>query len=94
MKSKKTKEKANKQVRFITPFNCTERQMRGALQKYWDILTQDEVLNECLPTTPYLTFRRAKNIKDLLLKSHHVGMTPNTFFGSKGPKWGCKPCNS
>lgn len=94
MKPCRSREYTNEQVRFITPYNCREREMRTALCKYWEMLTQDEALNDCLPKRPALTYRRAKNLRDLLVRSHHIGTTPNKLFGSKGPKWGCKPCHS
>lgn len=94
MKDKPLKQSSDNQVRFITPYNCKEKDMRAALQKYWAILTEDEALKGVLPPTPSLTFRRSKNLRDLLVRSHLVGSTPNRLFGSKGPKWGCKPCHS
>ncbi|XP_056414279.1 uncharacterized protein LOC130356583 isoform X2 [Hyla sarda] len=62
---------------------------RGAL------LTQSKRRNQVdqyLTEKPSFTYRRSKNLKDLLVHSHHKGQNANRLFGSKGPKWGCKPC--
>lgn len=79
-------------MRYITPYNCREREMRLAVQKYLDILLHDEALKECLPASPSITFKRAKNLKDMLVKSHHVGISLGKLFGSKVPKWGYRLC--
>lgn len=91
---KKQKSPTHEQVRFITPYNCRSREMKQALAKYWDILLEDKCLKKCLPKTPSLTYKRAQNLRDILVRSHHSGPRPDQAFGSKGPKWGCKPCGT
>lgn len=94
----KTKRKNNSQssnqVRYITPYNCRGQQMRAALGKYWSILQADDCIRDYVSPHPSITFKRAPNLKDALVHSHHMGMTPKRVFGSKGTKWGCKPCGS
>ncbi|CAJ0966661.1 unnamed protein product [Ranitomeya imitator] len=53
----------------------------------------DKTLDKYLNNQPSITYRRAKNLKDLLVHSYHEGQTPEKAFGSKGPKWGFFPCN-
>lgn len=78
-------------VRFITPFNSRNVEMRLALRKYWDIHTSDDVVCQYLPADPSVTFKRARNLGDMLVRSH-TGTLPKNLSGSRGPRWGCKPC--
>lgn len=81
----KKRDKSNKQVRYITPFNCREWEMRQAMQKHWDILLHDEALKEYLSTS----FKWARNLKDMLVKSHHAGIGPER--GPWDPSGGINP---
>lgn len=80
------------QVRFISTFHSRHAEMRGALSKFWDLLTIDPVLKLYLPKQPSITYRRSKNLRDSLVCSDHMGTQPEYIFGSKGSKWGCYSC--
>lgn len=90
----KTGDIPNQQIRFITPYNSRSNEMRAALNKHWDLLLIDDTLRKHLPRAPSITNRRPKNVKDLLVTSHHVGTCPNLFPASKGSKWGCNRCDN
>lgn len=66
--------------------------MRKALSKYWDVLKSDPILQHHVPPRPTITFRRAKNLKDILVKSHYEGKKTSPIFGAAKPRWGNKPC--
>ncbi|XP_073513933.1 uncharacterized protein [Phyllobates terribilis] len=81
-------------VRFISTFNARNGEMWQALKRYWKVLQLDPVLSLHLSTNPAITYRRSKNFKDHLVKSHLGGPIVKRMFGSKGPSWGCRPCGS
>lgn len=85
---------SDQQVRFITPYNAQSQLMRKALQKHWGVLLMDDTLSQYLPKSPSITHRRADNLKDTLVKSHHIGTPPGLNLQSNKPKWGCKKCGS
>ncbi|CAJ0932051.1 unnamed protein product [Ranitomeya imitator] len=89
----KSKESSDQVVRFISTFSDKGPAMKQALEKYWPMLKMDKTLDKYLNNQPSITYRRAKNLKDLLVHSYHEGQTPEKAFGSKGPKWGFFPCN-
>lgn len=70
---------------MVTNARCT--------QIHWPILRSDPLLETYLPANPAVTARRARNLRDHLVRSHYQGTTnPSEMFGSKGNKWGCTPC--
>lgn len=68
--------------------------MKLALEKHWDILLVDNILQEYLTNKPSITYKRSQNLRDILIHSHDVGQKIERAFGSKGPKWGShgQPC--
>ncbi|XP_075707682.1 uncharacterized protein LOC142742114 isoform X2 [Rhinoderma darwinii] len=80
------------QVRFITGYHSRWPQMREILKRYWPILLTDPTLDRFITKYPSVTARRSKNLKDHLVKSHYDPTKTKYPFGTKGPKWGCKPC--
>lgn len=80
------------QVRYITTYNSRWREMKMAIEKHWDILLVDDTLKNALPQRPSLTYKRSRNLRDVLVKSHYSGPRITNAFGSKGPKWGCRTC--
>ncbi|XP_044138571.1 uncharacterized protein LOC122929140 [Bufo gargarizans] len=81
-------------VRFITTYNSGHSAVLQSLNTHWNILCMDPILKQHLLPRPSLTFRRDRNIRDGLVHSHHQAATPSHIFGSKGPKWGCRPCGN
>ncbi|CAJ0934810.1 unnamed protein product [Ranitomeya imitator] len=89
----KEKPPSDNTVRFISTYSDKCWIMKQALEKYWPMLKMDKTLSKYLHDQPSITYRRAKNLKDILVHSYHSGQTPERVFGSKGPKWGFFPCN-
>ncbi|CAJ0952190.1 unnamed protein product [Ranitomeya imitator] len=93
MQPKEKKKEQYPMIRFISTYNERWRDMRQALNKYWAILKSDQTLTRHISDTSSITYRRSKNLKDILVHSYYPGGDPNKAFGSKGPKWGFFPCN-
>ncbi|CAJ0930513.1 unnamed protein product [Ranitomeya imitator] len=89
-KNKKVDDKEGGQVRLITTYNSQWTKFREIINKHWPILLSDATLKKCLPSTPLITARRSKNLKDLLVHSHYE---PSK---QKSRTWletnGCFPC--
>ncbi|XP_075711138.1 uncharacterized protein LOC142747908 [Rhinoderma darwinii] len=79
-------------VRFVTTFNSRWTEMRSVLYKFWPILLSDPTLSKVLPPYPAMAPRRAPNLRDAMVRSYLSPIQPGRVFGTKGPKWGCKPC--
>lgn len=81
--------------RKVTVTNCLwngdnskqHREMRQAMAKYWEILRMDPILNHYIPGYPEITY---KNLRDLLIRSHHQGNQPDSgqIVWLKRPKMG------
>lgn len=67
------KKETHHQIRFIAQYHSRWREMKSALDKYWDILLADNVLNDHSTTSPSITYRRSQNLCDILVHSHHTG---------------------
>lgn len=81
-------------VRYITPFNSHANEVRQAFSKHWNILRSDETLGQYVDQVPSITFKRAPNLRDTLVRSHYAGNQAQTIWGVPRPKWGCRPCGS
>ncbi|XP_056397116.1 uncharacterized protein LOC130291827 isoform X2 [Hyla sarda] len=57
-------------LRLITPYNNQWNQIRQLLYQHWTILKSDSKLNSLIPSTPLLTAKRSRNLKDILTQSH------------------------
>lgn len=64
--------------------------MRSALEKHWDILLVDKILQNHVSTYPSVTYRRSENLRDTSVHSHHAGEKFEKAFGSKG----CVACGN
>ncbi|CAJ0927117.1 unnamed protein product [Ranitomeya imitator] len=71
--------KDNPSVRFITSFNSEWKEISGTLRKYWPVLLADEDVAPYISNYPSVTWRRSRNLKDMLTKSHYVA-PQRTFF--------------
>ncbi|XP_056386298.1 uncharacterized protein LOC130282273 [Hyla sarda] len=56
-------------LRLITPYNNRWNQIRQLLYQHWTILKSDLKLNSLIPSTPLLTAKRSRNLKDILTQS-------------------------
>ncbi|CAJ0950878.1 unnamed protein product [Ranitomeya imitator] len=82
----------NQPVRFITTFNSEWRVISDILRKYWPVLLADEDVEPYISQYPSITWRRSRNLKDLLTRSHYVAPHRPVFSGTAGPKWGSFQC--
>lgn len=85
------------QVPFVTGFNTEYRVLEGIVKRNWSIICNDPHLSKILPSKPKLIYRKARRIKDGIVKN--VPDPPKliaTFFDQKGfSKCGkCKPCRT
>lgn len=86
----KHKSKGDKDVdsmRIIMRFSQQHRQIREIIQNHWSIHTDDYKVQQFLPDTPSITFRRASSLKDELVKSEYH-KKPN----KKHSLYGTYPC--
>ncbi|XP_066454754.1 uncharacterized protein [Eleutherodactylus coqui] len=82
----------NSQLRIISTFDNGVPYMRNILFKYWGILQEDPDLKAILPPNPLLTFRRGRNIKDRVVKSHLRTIQSENWLTMPRPK-GTFPCS-
>ncbi|XP_056423852.1 uncharacterized protein LOC130362821 [Hyla sarda] len=87
----RTNKTTDNQVRCILDYNSRSHEIRQILEQHWPVLQVDETLNGMIPSRPAIAYRRNRNLKDLLVRSHYETEEPY-LFGSKGPKNGCSPC--
>ncbi|CAJ0952754.1 unnamed protein product [Ranitomeya imitator] len=88
----KKKQSTTTTVRFISTYNEKWKPMREALSKFWPIILNDPLLAKSVPPVPSITYRRAQNLKDMLVHSQYKGETTHNIFNSRGPSWGFFPC--
>ena len=74
---KNTKENQGNQIRFITNYSLESKQMHKILEKNWKLLQMDPTLRNITGTRPQITYRRARNIKDQLVRSHFTSKKQN-----------------
>lgn len=90
-RSNKTKDK----VPFIIGFNSQYRTLEGIVKNNWSIICNDPHLSQILPSKPTFIYRRAKRIRDMIVKNvPDLPKRMTTFFHHKGfYRCGkCKPC--
>ncbi|CAJ0931799.1 unnamed protein product, partial [Ranitomeya imitator] len=78
--AKEKKKERDPIIRFISTYNEKWRDMRQALNKYWAILKSDQTLTRHISDTSSITYRRSKNLKDILVHSYYPGEDPNRAF--------------
>ena len=87
---KKISKKETERTVFVLTYNPALPSVSKILQKHWRVMTQDPYLKEVFPAPPMVAFRRAKNLKDKLIKAK-VPPTPQKR--EKRKINGMKPCN-
>lgn len=58
--------KSNQSVHIITRFSKQHTQMRALLDKFWPLLTADNMINKYIKPFPEITYRWAPSMKDRL----------------------------
>lgn len=57
-------------LRIIGQYDICSTQVRRTLGKYWDILKLDPSLEGIVPSSPLITFRKGRSLRDRLVNSH------------------------
>ncbi|XP_069615983.1 uncharacterized protein [Ranitomeya imitator] len=84
----------NVPVRFITSFNSEWRVISDVLRKHWPVLLADDDVATHILDYPSVTWRRSKNLKDMLTNSHYVAPQKTFFSERTGPRWGSFQCGN
>ena len=84
-----TKKKSDRTV-FVLSYNPALPSVSGILKKHWRVMTKDPYLKKVFPAPPMVAFRRAKNLRDKLIKAK-LPPTPQKRERRFVP--GMKPCN-
>ncbi|OCT69077.1 hypothetical protein XELAEV_18040385mg [Xenopus laevis] len=79
-----------KPFRLIGDFSAEHNKIKHIINKHWHILQQDSQLKEVIGDTPLITFRRSKNLRDTLSRSHYTQDIKTTWVTSKIK--GCHRC--
>lgn len=61
--------KRNASVKFITTYTPQVSAFRNIIKKYWYVLQSDPDLSKTFEHSPIMSFRRAKNLKNSLVKA-------------------------
>lgn len=64
---------SDSKVRFISSYNSRWGEMREILQRHWPVLMLDSTIKQHVFTIPQMTYKRSKNLRDLLVHSHYPG---------------------
>jgi len=62
--------------RFITTFNSKFTNIKELIEKHWNITQTNAKCREALKETPKITYKRNKNLSDILVRSKYVHGTP------------------
>lgn len=91
-------------IRFSTQYNTKAFDIQRAIEKNWNILKQDPILNPVLPPKPVVVFRKSKDLRSLIApsrvrKPQNQTKTPTgnwaSIFDQKGNyKCGTKNCGA
>ncbi|OCT61211.1 hypothetical protein XELAEV_18047235mg [Xenopus laevis] len=79
-----------KQFRLIGDYSAEHNTIKHIVNKHWHILQQDSQLREVIGESPLITFRRSKNLRDKLTRSHYTQASRTTWLTSKMK--GCYKC--
>ena len=67
---KKVVKKKNERTVFVVSYNPALPSISSILQRHWRVMTKDPYLKQVFPSPPMVAFRRAKNLKDKLVKAN------------------------
>ena len=81
---KRKNKKTSKRVPFVTTFHPGLPNVPQIIRKYLPILHNSQRCKEAIPECPIVSFRRPKNLKDILVKAKVTQKKINGF---------CGPCN-
>ena len=66
----------NQRTIFVTTYNPALPSVSNILQKHWRVMIQDPYLKKVFPHPPMVAFRRAKNLKDQLIRAKIPPLPP------------------
>lgn len=66
---------SNDPTRCILTFSNQHQAIRLIFEKYWFLLKEDSVLSGYMADRPSITYRRARSLRDELVRSHFVDST-------------------
>lgn len=69
LQSKNREQRERDNVPFITEFNTQYKILEGIVKKNWTIICNDPHLNKILPSKPTFIYRRARRIRDGIVKN-------------------------
>ena len=74
---------------FVITYNPALPSLSQILKKHWKVMIKDPYLKEVFPAPPMVAYRRAKNLRDKLIKAK----VPPPSIRNKRQLIGMKPCN-
>ena len=86
---KKIERKENERPVFIISYNPALPSLTQILKRHWKVMTKDPYLMEVFPEPPMVAYRRAKNLRDRLVKAK----VPPPSTRKKRQLPGMKSCN-
>lgn len=90
---KNTKERReNASIPIITTYGSGWNTLNDILKKHWHVLSLDPKIAEIVGNHPIVVARRAKYLKDMLVKSEYIPSTPKTWLNAKEPPKGMYQC--
>ena len=81
--------KENDRPVFVITYNPALPSLSQILKKHWKVMIKDPYLKEVFPAPPMVAYRRAKNLRDKLVKAK----VPPPSIRKKRQLNGMKPCN-
>lgn len=79
-------------IRCIGTYDVLAQEIQMILRKHWNILKADQDLTTVLPSYPNITYRRGKNLREMLVHSHLRTTTPTGSDWLRSPVIGSFPC--
>ncbi|KAM4024407.1 uncharacterized protein ACNLHF_022240, partial [Anomaloglossus baeobatrachus] len=76
----------------ILDYNSRSDEFKRILERHWSILQLDKTIAGHIHQHPSVTYRKSRNLRDTLVRSHYEIKSQKPIFGAKGPKWGCTTC--
>lgn len=72
---KKQDSTKKQELRIIGQYDICSTKVRNTIGKYWDLLKLDPTLKGIIPSSPLITFRKGRRLRDRLVNSHWINQT-------------------
>ena len=63
---------------FIIPFYKNMNPRNNILHKHWKLIETDPDLKNIMPNKPFIVYKRHKNLKEFLIRTHFSSKTRTT----------------